>query len=296
MKHFLKHIGLLLLSFIGIAALVSLGSLWSLRNSSFYKSSFLVNSVKEESFDYIVLGSSVGLTTLDTKLIDSINGYKGINLSIDDTGMSSQYLMLEHFLAEGKKTKYCILVPGISALENKVSSFGDNDYRFLMYVNRSYVYDYYRRGNTSAARVSYMTKWLPFVGLSYYNTELFFPSLQTLFNPEKRNRFDENGNYTYPKRNKKFSAVDIKTKQVDFDHPYLNKIENLCKANNIKLIYYFAPMRSVNISFENQKFSVINHSQTLENDILFYDDIHVNSIGRERASGLFANSFLALVR
>lgn len=293
MKQFLKHIALLFVVFFGIATLLSLGSLWSLRNSNFYKPSFLAKSVSEKNFDYIILGSSVGLTTLDTKLIDSINNTVGVNLSMDDTGMSSHYLMLQHFLAEGKKTKYSILAPGIAALENKNATFGDNDYRFLMYVNRDYVYDYYRNGasNSSAARVSFISEWLPFVSISYYNTELFFPSLITLFQPKKRNRFDEKGNYTYPKRNKNFQSKSLKTEKLTFDHPYLKKIETLCTANNIQLIYYFAPMRTDRIEYANPDFPVINNSEVLTDDVFFYDDIHVNFIGRRTISKLFADKF-----
>lgn len=296
MKRFLKHIVILLFVFLGTATLLSIGSLWSLRNSNFYKPAFLVNGVSEKNFDYIVLGSSVGLTTLDTKWIDSINNTVGINLSMDDTGMSSQYLMLQHFLASGKKTKYCILAPGIAALEYKRASFGDNDYRFLMFVNRDYVYDYYKNAapNSNAANVSFITKWLPFVGVSYYNTEIFFPSLNSLFQPKKRNRFDENGNYTYPKSSKAFKSTPSKTEKITFGHPYLKKIKTLCKANNIELIYYFAPMRTERIEYILPDFPVIDHTRVLREDIFFYDDIHVNYMGREKISKLFSQEFDSL--
>ena len=84
MKQFLKSIGLYgLISFLffnGIAFLC----LFFLSKSSFYKPSFVKNGVVNNSFDYVVLGSSTGLTTLDTKLIDSVTGMKGLNISMDD--------------------------------------------------------------------------------------------------------------------------------------------------------------------------------------------------------------------
>ncbi len=298
MKRFLKHIAILLIAFLGIATLISMGSLHSLRNSNFYKPSFLAKGVSEKKFDYIILGSSVGLTTLNTKLIDSISNLNGINLSMDDTGMSSQYLMLQHFLAEGKKTKYCVLAPGIASLQNKESTFGDNDYRFLMYVNRDYVYEYYKNAspNSKAAKVSYITKWLPFVGVSYYNSEVFFPSLNALFQPKKRNRFDENGNYTYPKRNKVFKSKNSKKARITIEHPYLKKIETICSANNIQLIYYFAPMRKEMIEYTNPDFPIIDNTGILKDDSFFYDDIHVNYMGREKVSVMFAETFSQLVK
>ncbi len=293
MKQFIKHIAILLFAFIAIATIVSFGSFYALRSSSLYKPSFLVNDVLQKEFDYIVLGSSVGLTTLNTKLIDSLNGTIGLNLSMDDTGLSSQYLMLEHFLAEGKTAKYCILAPGIAAIENKDVNFGDNDYRFLMFSNRDYVHNYYENAfqNSEAARVSYFSKWLPFVGVSYYNAELFFPSLSALLLPKKRNRFDNKGNYSYPKLNSKLKDKPKVTKKVSFNHPYLHKIEALCKANEIALIYYFAPTRSTDVEYEGANFPVLNHSQLIKDGSLFYDDIHVNAFGRENVSVLFAEYF-----
>ncbi len=292
MARFIKYILLISIAFIVMANLISLGSLYALKSSSFYKPSFLVNSVDEKNFDYIILGSSVGLTTLDTKQIDAINNSKGINLSMDDTGMSSQYLMLHHFLAEGKHAKYCVLAPGIAALENKSTTFGDNDYRFLMYVDRDYIYEYYKNADTYAANVSYLTRWFPFIGISYYNTELFYPSLQSIVKPKSRHRFDDKGNYTYPNTMKSFKREDMETQKVSLEHPYLSKIKTLCDENNIELIYYFAPMRGKTIQFDNAKTKVINHSRVLKEDTYFYDDIHVNYLGRTIVSEMFAKEVL----
>src|SRR5690606_34999549 len=229
------YLGLLLGVFLLLSTLISLTGFYALRKSNFYKPSFLANGVTEQKFDYIVLGSSVGLTTLDTKLMDSMMGTTGINLSMDDTGLSGQYLMLEHFLAEGNKTDYVILAPGIAALENKDVTFGDNDYRFLMYGNRNYIHEYYKNAsdNSEAATIAYVTKWIPFVGMAYYNMELFFPSINSLINPSKRNRFDDRGNYSYPKNNKRFKDKSTNTIELDFQHAYLEKIQNLCEKNNI---------------------------------------------------------------
>lgn len=131
MKSFFKKIGGMCLVFVGLATVLSSASLWSLRQSSFYKPSFLVNQVKENAFDYIILGASTGLTTLNTKVIDSIAHTNGVNLSMDDTALSSQYLMLQHFLAQGKTTEFCALVPSTKDYEVTTNQLSGNDYRFF---------------------------------------------------------------------------------------------------------------------------------------------------------------------
>ncbi len=85
MKKFLLKIGMYgLVSFI-MLNLIAWTSLYFMGKSSLYKPEYLTNRVKETQFDYVVLGSSTGLTTLNTSLIDSLSGKKGFNISIDDT-------------------------------------------------------------------------------------------------------------------------------------------------------------------------------------------------------------------
>lgn len=298
MKHFIKYTASLFFVCFSIATLISISSLYVLRSSSLYKPSFLVNDITNDKFDYIILGSSVGLTTLNTKVIDSLNSTSGLNISMDDTGMSSHYLMLKHFLAQGKKVDYCILAPSASSLMETTINFGDNDYRFLMYVDRDYVHDYYKNAakNSEAARISYLTRWFPFMGLSYYNTELLYPSMYALTSLRKRNRFDEKGNYSYPSSTSTFkNKPTVTTRKVDFDNPYLKKIDALCKENNIQLIYYFAPIRSTLIEFSGEIFPVINDSQSIKDDTLFHDNIHVNNKGRKKISIKFADSFKKII-
>ena len=293
MKRFIKYIVFLVIGILLLAHIISASSLYMMRQGSFYKPAFLVNTISAETFDYIVLGASTGLTTLNTKIIDSISDLKGLNLSIDDTGISNHYLMLQHFLAEGKKTSYCILVPGLGGIDDLKNSIGDNDYRFLMYVNRPYVPDYYKAlPSKSTINVLYYSKWLPFLGLSYYNVELLFPSLISAIKPDKRNRFDDCGNYTYPILHSKLEPRHKTIQHIKFYNPYLKKIEDLCRAHHIKLIYYFPPNRIKSLTFETTPENVINHSNSLENDLYFYDDIHVNNLGNIEASLLFAKYFI----
>lgn len=292
MKSFIKHITIVLIvSVIGVN-IVSYASLRFMRNASFYKPSFLVNSVEEETFDYIILGASTGLTTLNTKVIDSILGTDGINLSMDDTGIASQQLMLEHFLNQGKTSKYCILAPNAMSYDANYYSVSDNDYRFLPFVNETYIHDYYNGYNDFESNVMSLSKHLPFVGVSYYNAELLFPSVYSAVNKNKRNRFDDRGNYTYPERNT--TSVQISSKSecvVKFQNSNLATIQKLCEANDIELIYYISPMREVSVKTKDQDTKVINHSDILDNTEYFYDAIHVNKKGRRLTSHEFAIDF-----
>ncbi|GAA3784336.1 hypothetical protein GCM10022271_15890 [Corallibacter vietnamensis] len=294
MKKFVKHIIGMLFGFVVVSQLVAFTSLLCLKNGSFYKPSFLENSVAETDFDYIVLGSSTGLTTINTNVLDSVLPGKGINLSIDDTALSSQYVMLQHFLALGKKTKICVLSASVSdydRLHNKLSS---NDYRFLPYVFTNYVSAYYNEFPEQHAQLLALSKWVPMFGIGYYNTELFYPAIISLLKPNKHNRFDNAGNYTYPVRAiRDMHIINRKQVPVRFRNKYLARIQKLCDANDIKLICYLPPLQKEQATFVKSDYHVINHTGLLNNTKYFYDDIHVNIYGRQLASEKLAVELLS---
>lgn len=290
MRNFLKRIGFIIIVFIGLSIIISATGLWAHRQSSFYKPSFLVNNVKENQFDYIILGASTGLTTLNTSTIDSIAKTNGVNLSMDDTALPSQYLMLQHFLAQGKTTKVCVLAPSVPSFDAINKDVSDNDYRFLPYINTAYVSNYYSQFDTQRSKLLKASKWMPMLGMSYYNTELFYSSLITLVNSKRRHLFDDKGNYTYPEVKRKTRAIDEKDKlEVRFANEYVQKIKTLCEQNNIDLICYFSPMAKKSVVSNTDNYRIVNHSNLLKNTMYFYDAIHVNTKGRHVASISFAN-------
>ncbi|WP_395052165.1 hypothetical protein [Flavobacterium sp.] len=291
MKKFLLHIfkyGLLVFILLNAIAWCSL---YFLRNSSFYKPQFLSHEVKDINFDYIVIGSSIGLTTLNTALIDSLTNKKGINLSIDDTAISSNYLMLNHFYKQGKKSNYCILSISNWDLANKNPVLNDNDYRFLPFVSQDYVFNYFKNLEQGYFKPLTFSHYFPAIGVCYYNTEIFYPSIVSAIKPNKRNRFDEKGNYFYPEMGtiqpKKWSSITLSWK-----NPYIEKIQKLCNENNSTLIIYQAPIFNTKIINKNKRYNFVNNANVIKKDTYFFDEIHLNQYGRKKASTIFAKELM----
>ena len=291
MKKFVRHAILYgLLVFILLNA-IACCNLYFLRNSSFYKPSFLTNEVAESDFDYIVIGSSIGLTTLNTTLIDSITNKKGLNLSIDDTSIASNYLMLKHFYENEKKAKYCVLAISHWDLAIEKPALNDNDYRFLPYFYEDYVFQYYKTLEPDFFKPLALSHYFPAVGVCYYNTEIFYPSILAAFKPSKRNRFDEKGNYFYPELGK-IQPKEWKTIMLSWKNPYVEKIKKLCDENNTELIVYQAPIFNTKIINSNAKINFINHANAVTKDDYFFDEIHLNQYGRKEASTIFAKELM----
>ena len=90
---------------IVVIILVPVHGVHVLRNSAFFKPNY-VTHLNEKNIDYVILGSSRGLTTLDTKVLDSVWGTKGFNASLDGQNILGSVMMLEHLLANNYKLKY----------------------------------------------------------------------------------------------------------------------------------------------------------------------------------------------
>lgn len=285
MQKFIKKILLYGLFAVVILNLIATICSYSLKHSNFYKPSFASQVAAKGTFDYIILGSSMGLTTLDTKLIDSVTGFNGINLSMDDTGLSTHFLMLEHFLKQGGKTKNVLLTISPWEISSDEYKIGDNDYRFLPFIQNNYISEHFSKLKKEIIHPITTSKYFPLYGLGYYNSEIFYPSLISLLKPKYKNRFDERGNYVYPTIQFNSSEFSSSTYNFEIKNKYLFKVEDLCIKNNINLFIYQSPIYKANYkSFINQK-NVINHINLLNsNPEMFYDRIHVNAKGRKYAT------------
>jgi hypothetical protein len=292
MKNFLKEIGVLLLMVLLLSNGIAYLSLKFHQRANFYKPSFVSNFKGDKNFDYVVLGSSTGLTTLNTQEIDSLSGKKGLNISMDDSALSSHYLMMKHFISEGLQTKILVLAVTPWDLETEAPTINDNDYRFLPFVYNNYVCDYFTEMSHGKPSVLSLTRYMPIVGVSYFNTELFYPSFIALLKPNYRNRFDTFGNYSYPTsgektlKKEKTSVVSIK-----ISNPYYYRIVDFCRKNKIKLCLYQSPLSNSKVIYPKD-ILIINHSTLIQDNSLFYDDIHVNSKGRQVCSKKFVKDCL----
>jgi len=294
MKKFLKTIGIYGLGIFVLLHLISFLCLYSLGKSCFYKQQFIKNGVSATPFDYVVLGSSTGLTTLDTKQIDSITGLKGLNISMDDSGLSAHYLMLQQFYAFGHTADKVVLCVRPDDLSDSKPVINANDYRFLPDARDENVKHYFSEMEGKDKWIYQFTSYVPLVGVSYFNSELFFPGILATLQPKRSNLFDDKGNYSYPvnkSASKQLGEIEEKTRRVDIQNPYYFKIVDFCKQNNIELIIYQSPIYNLKLIYNNNV-PLINHSSLFEDTSLFYDEIHVNKRGRRVCSHELGTYFL----
>ena len=282
---------------IVLIILIPVHGVYVLRNSAFFKPNYVTTHFKEKSIDYVVLGSSRGLTTLDTKVLDSIWGTNGFNASLDGQNILGGVMMLEHLLANNTKFSACILSLDIGDVGKGFDQPSTNSYRWISYINSGYISKYFKQFNDTPSKLISASRIWPGFGFWYNNKKLVPAYLFSLYNKKARNKFDSSGNFSYPGMSNAAKTLNKKDEKIflELEGRAYQRIKTICQDNNIQLMVYVAPYFSNQIVFSKSD-TLVNHSALFsDTDSLFYDDIHVNSQGRYLASLKLADSLKNLV-
>lgn len=295
MKKFLTQVAVYLAVIVFLGSVISWVAGYFLANSYFYKPDFIVNYLPPAShFNYVLAGSSRGLTTINTVEVDDKLGLKGFNLSMDDTGLPSQFLMIQHYFESGNSADYCVLTLDLGHMEESEKKLSDNDYRFVSYSDRPYVQEHYQTYEKGIIRPLAISRYLPVFAFSQYNMELFWPAGLAMLMPRYTNRFDLNGNYSYPETQLVPDRSDIEWSKIEktIQNPILEDLKSYLTSKNCKLVLYIAPYFGTDVSIrEPIGYSVINHSAALRTPDYFFDKDHVNNLGKVKSTELFIHSF-----
>lgn len=252
--------------------------MYSFRDTLFYKTNH-AHTMANTQYGFVILGSSRGLTSLDTKAIMQATGQSGFNYSMDDTHIGSQRVMLNHLIHHNIRFDTLFLVYENTA--KHVTKIATSDYRFLPFSSHDYVKQYYTEKNAPQS-YSWMNV-MPFIPMAYFNTELFFPSVYTMAKRQLRYRYDAVGDYDYPVSGKIDSSLQMVDVNLNFDNDDLNAIADICKVNGIALIVLVTPSYHTNYTYSgnSEAFTIIDLSRETITDTGFYDRIHLNKGGKD---------------
>jgi len=277
---------------IVLIVLIPVHGVYVLRNSAFFKPNYVTTHLKEKSIDYVVLGSSRGLTTLDTKVLDSVWGTNGFNASLDGQNILGGVMMLEHLLANNTKFRVCILSLDIGDVGKGFDQPSSNSYRWITSINNRYISNYFSAFDDTSSKLISASRFWPGFGFWYNNKKLVPAYLFSLYNNKARNKFDASGNFSYPALSIATKTLKKKEgeKHLELKGLALEKIKTICEENNIQLLIYVAPYYGNKIAFSKSDILVNHSSLFFGADSLFYDDIHVNTLGRSLATLKFADS------
>ena len=243
---------------------------YRIRKSNIFKVNVLFNKKLPQN---IILGSSRSLTGVNTELLSKLTKKKWYNLSVDDTKPETHLLLLRLLVDEDKIPSNLMLQYDGENKNFDSTTFFDNDYRFLPYINsKSLISGYFKN------KPNYILfKYLPIFKYIYFNTELFFPSVLLFIKPNYQHRFYlKTGDYSYPSDYVlRDTFKKMENKVIVLNNPFIHKFDSSCKANSIKLFLYTAPMYKVQIKTDINREDYFNFSNLYISASKFSDDIHI---------------------
>lgn len=256
-------------------------------------------SIKDQNYDYIILGSSRAYGSIDVTLLDSLLGKRGINLGLDGSSFLENYISLKLFLSNGNKVNSIFLqIDPYSLMSEKSFSNPLHSYAYLPFWDTDKELKNILHKNIPLIESwSFYPSLLPYyIYNNYYSPVNVYKGLMTNGN-FCEGEFDCNtGNKIFNQlsQSQHLRGQEILIEPNDDDILYYYKILKLAKDNNIKIITFMAPsldefknLETVDI-LKNIKF----HSPIIWDSEFFTDATHVNYLGRKLFTIEFGNFLL----
>lgn len=249
------------------------------------------------SYDYAVLGSSRAFGAFDMNLLDSLTGWNGINLGSNGSGFKDNYLVLSLFL-KSNMVKRLFLQVDMASLNSKVSFSNEfHAFTFMPYWDVPEVREVLKE---EIPLLDYpISSMAPQWRYFYFNK--YFSPMEVLRRIQVSKIYRDS--YTKSKggilgKGPAQNTGEIKTYQLPktadpADWSYLMKVKTKAEDAGVEVIFFTAPryqdsqeeLKSLLSSLPNRK--IFPDGFNLSDQILFYDQGHLNEKGRE----LFTREF-----
>ena len=279
------------------------------------KPSYVI-SCKNNNFDYVVGGSSRVHNNFNSPLFDSLCGVNGFNIGNGGSALCQNYLTLYMFLKNGNKIKTYIQQVEDNFLMDpkKAFTYPFQDYFFMPYIGDETVDECFK--SSVSLTKFYIWKFIPFIKYAEFNN---YYSFNKILHPTVVDK-----DVLKLKGYSKLQTLHVdgfplkiyqRTEEIPVDASnifYLNKIRNLCLDNNINFIIYSSPVYQKNYLvnkqpklhaglmdyIKNNKVKYFNFmlDKRYENDSLFYDETHLNSMGTDLFIAQLSDSLKTILK
>ncbi len=282
-------------------------------------------SLPKNSLDMVFLGSSHSYCTFDPEIFDNELGINSFQMGMPLQHPDSTYYTLKEVL-NYQKPKIVVMEVYWDLLKN---DFELNQVKTLFQVldNEDLKEEYIKEEFPLSEKIKYNTNILKYQADYFaYKGNEYKNKVKNKFNVKDKETKKQIGIEEYKSKGYVYSNYKMledeydKTNQFknlngkDFEFSnkqkdFLLKIINLCKENNIKLVFVTAPIANVSIDYienydlihnkisdfakENNIFyidyNIINREENLLTNDNFRDDAHLNHSGVEIVSNHFIN-------
>ncbi|WP_310992275.1 hypothetical protein [Aequorivita marina] len=285
MKQFVKYIfGLVL---ILIASMYVLDFIY---NSTYEKGAYRnkvmwMHDIQDEFLDYVVFGSSRGNNYVIPNLILDKTGQKGLNLAIQASGPLEIELAVKEYLKNNTAKRFFIQV---DHWYNKENPDKTGQLSWLPFIVDDDVYEVFK----PYGKEYIFYRYVPFYRYQMFDSRIGYRNV-ILSQLNKGLEYSSSRGYTQAigelKKDKpyKFSLKD---------KPNLHfiNINEICKENDIEVVYFTAPIYRPEGSFDVLVKHLPNYhdlSNTIQDKNLFSNQIHVNKKGAKVFTNMLVDLF-----
>ena len=267
-----------------------------IRKNDFNKVWWL-DHIKNKEYDFAFLGHSRVYTMIQTDTLEKYWNKKGINISLDGSNISQQYLMLYLFLKNGNTVKDVYYNIDFNEFENHLN----NEMRVWCFL--PYIYDdvvYTELGKAYGEKRAFCWRYLPFYKNVEFNSKIGFLSVANSIIKLEKKPFNKYGDFKGISNHKGKIGRNYQPNNI---YPQLLNLEEfrniltICKKNNIRLHLYTTPVWKetregiMNIDMIKNRiilplakeygatYEDFTFNPLAENRDLFLDNTHFNSEG-----------------
>lgn len=282
MRKFLRKVSILFLLVLLIAFILDFIFTQTFQQGNTFKTQWL-EQIKNEQFDYVLMGSSRAYWNIDCQEINERTQKKGISLADNNFYPSDILIRFKRFLENNNQTKKVLLQIDYNSFANLWAS--NASYDFLPFLSDKTTYQHFKYFGMEWE----LYRWIPFYRYVKFNykwgTEEFIVTKL-----KARNRlFDEWGNHFFEHEILPEESHEINQEVFD-DNFFLNEIFEICKKNKIELICFTAPYYHLKMSTlgeQNFKTKIdalkLNHENFTriydQNPNYFAGNIHLSETG-----------------
>jgi hypothetical protein len=213
------------------------------RKSTSDKALWVLNQ-RNQSYDFIVAGSSRAATMIDVPILEDILAKKGLNIGYEGGAAVDQYLF-SHLFLKSNKTKLFILQIDEFLFDNRFLSYPFHDFIFALFSDDANVLEALQETRPAEWRLwrycpgylfsSFNMQYISFAAYAL-KKQIFSPNVPEIYNLLKGYKYDVNFDegFYMPKKN----TLEVQ----DINRKYFLKMVRMLQDMGIPLVLVRAPI------------------------------------------------------
>lgn len=285
MKQFVKYIfGLVLVLVVFMYALDFIyGRVY--KNGAIRDKVMWLRDFKNESLDFVVFGSSRANNFVIPNLIFDKTGKRGLNVAVQASGPLEIELAVREYLKHNTAKRFFIQV---DHWYNKENPDITGQLSWLPFIVEDAIYEVFK----PYGKEYWFYKYVPFYRYQMFDARIGYRNVLLGMLNKGADYYPSRG-YTESKGKLKIDKP-YKFALIDKPNPHFSKISEICKENDIELVYFTAPIYRPEGSFDVLEKHLPNYhdlSNTIQDKDLFSNQIHLNKKGAKVFTNMLVDLF-----